>query len=729
MNALRRISLTATAGLLGIAVMLGWVSARPSMSAGSASRMATATAYFDSTIVLARNSVPVGKGGDALAIALGYLERERIGTSSPFRLVDAALHDPRLDSAMANRVAWALLGRLRRGDAYVIDPSAFEGSGPWSADGLGATGTSHLALIEETIANASDPRAGELAVRLAYSIAAGKGTTSTTAATVATEAAALVRDRALAQEDLRDLLSDAAVRHEDAMQILVARRAARGFRVEQPSLAPLASALRVDAMDAVPELLGRIDTLERATAIARVASSAPVLNPAFASRLGVVGERQPEVAQINVTLRAYPHAGLAASNEETLISALAAARARPDSVRRDAALATLASAVAMRSFAQASPWFVGMPGPEASDLVAEFSLRGVDFTRAVPEAWRPFYLRELQSGLRDMTHVFPALSLDGLNVAIGAGDLPDSALAMHDPRTRTLKLTIGTSSGTLAHEIAHDLDWQTARRIFATGGGYSTDRAVHERRGTLATSVRGLAEARLLRPVPANDTQLPDRPAELYARSADWFVATTLSLDGRMNGFLTAVQDAALPGYAAGAPTTIGTAGSASLLAAIDQMTFVSDSVLGAFENTWANPTTIDPLLMVRRVFATPVGRVVVSPHVGLLTLPSPRPVICSIDESAEARARSRLLATAIEARARGIARRRAHYHMGARPDWANGLLQLPPYDTQLAEPVVASIAFALANQLRASVADYGVVAELPASFRSSDASCSAILR
>src|SRR3954468_19271275 len=140
MDIVRRFSFLATASLLGIVALLGTVSKRPTMSQGAATQLERATSYYDSTIVLARNARPRGIRGDELTISLGYLERLRIGLGSPFRLVDEALNDPRLDSATGSRVAWALLARLRRGDAYVIDPQVLDGSGPWSTDGRGATG-------------------------------------------------------------------------------------------------------------------------------------------------------------------------------------------------------------------------------------------------------------------------------------------------------------------------------------------------------------------------------------------------------------------------------------------------------------------------------------------------------------------------------------------------------------------------------------------------------------
>ena len=118
-----------------------------------------------------------------------------------------------------------MLGRLRRGDAYVIDPSVLDGSGPWARDGHGATGAAHIALIERAIAAASDPRAGELAVRLAYMIEASKATLASTTPEIANQVAALVRDRALATEDLADLLSSTSVQSANVMSTLLDRRA------------------------------------------------------------------------------------------------------------------------------------------------------------------------------------------------------------------------------------------------------------------------------------------------------------------------------------------------------------------------------------------------------------------------------------------------------------------------------------------------------------------------
>src|SRR6478609_5551803 len=162
MELIRRYSLLVTACALAVAVMAAAVADRPAVSANAAASLTRSASYFDSTIVLARNARPRGLRGDQLAISLGYLERLRLGLGSPFRLADEAMRDPRLDAAMSSRVAWGVLARLRRGEAYVVDPSVFEWRAAGAPGGEG-TGGAHLAFIENAVRSASDPRAGELA--------------------------------------------------------------------------------------------------------------------------------------------------------------------------------------------------------------------------------------------------------------------------------------------------------------------------------------------------------------------------------------------------------------------------------------------------------------------------------------------------------------------------------------------------------------------------------------
>src|SRR5438874_467377 len=214
----RRFSLLVTAGLLTVASAFGWLGTRPEMSGDAAVHMRRAAAYYDSVVVLSRAD-DSSRVDPATTIALGYLERLRLGLGSPFRLADFALSDPRLDDSTRSRVAWAILARLRRGDAYVIDPSV------GSAVDARSAGAAQLALIQRTIESTHDARAGELTVRLAYALAAGERTVGDQGDAVATQVAALLRDRALAQADLRDLLRDADARHVDPLAELQRSRA------------------------------------------------------------------------------------------------------------------------------------------------------------------------------------------------------------------------------------------------------------------------------------------------------------------------------------------------------------------------------------------------------------------------------------------------------------------------------------------------------------------------
>jgi hypothetical protein len=736
MDVVRRTSLLVTAVLLGVAVMLGEVTSRPAVSPDVAKELDRATAFFDSTIVLARVARPQGARGDQLAIALGYMERLRLGLGSPFRLATDALADPRLNAVMENRVAWALLGRLRRGDAYVVDPVVLDGIGPSTPEGSSTTGAAHLALIQRAIEGASDPRAGELAIRLAYTIAAAKGTVTNAGVTAATDVAALVRDGVLSVADVRDLMNEASAQHLDVLELLQARRHARQLRVEQPGLAPLPPDVQIEAMRAVPGLVRAIDTLGRVTRMARAerpAANAPVIGPYFAKRLAIVAKERPPVAQIVVTLGGYAQVLGDATNEETLTAASTNVAAAPDSLRRTGSLAIVSSAVALRTLAQESPWFPGMDGPSVAELVDEFALGSVSFARSVPSEWRPFYTRELQTGLRDMLRVFPAQSFSGLGIRFGTDVLRDSALALHDPRTRTLQLSIATSGGTIAHELSHDIDWQASRRMFASGGGYSTDRVMREKTGVLASSLRGLAEARLFRTFGGPATAPPvDRPAELFARGTDWFVASALAQQGRMNGFLSAIGDGSLAGYAAGTPSAVGLAATTSLMSAIDAIAYVPDSIRVAFESEWSDPRTVDPVLLVRRVIDTPIA-LRSAGQWGALTdslLPAGATEVCTPDNSPELRARKDLLILAIDARATGVAIRRARFRpIVGRAAWANSALGVVPWSPSGADRVVDGLRLAIYSSLTTALAGQGVLPVISPIFRSSADNCSTIAR
>src|SRR5690242_8406552 len=101
----RRFSLLLTASLLAVATAFGWLRARSEVSGDTAAHLRAAAAYYDSITVIERDAQPHIRGS-ATSVALGYLERLRLGLGSPFRLVDFALDDPRLDDSTRTRLAW-----------------------------------------------------------------------------------------------------------------------------------------------------------------------------------------------------------------------------------------------------------------------------------------------------------------------------------------------------------------------------------------------------------------------------------------------------------------------------------------------------------------------------------------------------------------------------------------------------------------------------------------------
>ncbi|HWC45801.1 MAG TPA: hypothetical protein VG868_06775, partial [Casimicrobiaceae bacterium] len=387
----RRLSLLVTATLLAVVSAYGWLRTGSDLSGDAAAHMNRAAADYDSVIVLARATPERAQPDSATTVAIGYLERLRLGLGSPFRLVDYALSDPRLDDSTRSRVAWALLARLRRGDAYVIDSAVAPAFGPQGR------GTEQLALIQRTIESAGDPRVAELSVRLAFALAASEQTIAEQGDLVATQVAALVRDRVLARADLRDLLHDADVRHLDPLAELVRRRRARSFAIEQPPAAELDESLQSEALAAVPKLLDSIRAVRVAVAQPSAAVS-PLLGTAGASRLAALGAAQPPEPPVAVTVRTHRSLIMggdaspetrhqrsefvsSATNAETLAAEYDLLVASGDSVRPAGALAVLGAATSLRAMSQEEPWFAGAPSPSAADLRAEFGLAGVSFDR------------------------------------------------------------------------------------------------------------------------------------------------------------------------------------------------------------------------------------------------------------------------------------------------------------------------------------------------------------
>jgi hypothetical protein len=713
---------------IGSAVRLGH------RGAGDHGGLAAAASFVDSLVGRASQARVARDVALGDAVALGYLERLRLGFSSPFRLAEYALRDPRLDSTSRRQVAWALVGRALRGDGYAIDAGVLADvgvSGPHDPPTAAAWRSArHLRLIEAAVAGARDPRAGELAVRLAYALASAERTVDHNAMPRVAQVAALVRDRHAAMYDARQLLSAARGASVDPLELLATWRRERRFVVERPAAEQIGDRLEAEAMVRAPALLDSIRAIAQAAGdSADVRSlerrdptppSASLLTAAAADRLAAgVARYAPPQAAIITAVRHYGPALLAAPgtasdaaarrafldravNEESFAAELARLRAHePDAP--GTARAAVAAAAALRAYAQEGPWFPGDPAPSIDDLRREFGVASVRFDAGVPAPWRPYYRRVLAEGLRDLRRVLPAIALEGARVRFRSGALAGGRLAMHDPGSRTIHLPIATSAGTLAHEVAHDLDWQMGRRRYGRRGSYGTDVVVREQRDPLAASLRGLTSARLIAPVGANRPRPPDdvRPAEVFARTLDWFVSVALAREGRMNGYLSAVQDEVLTGHVAVLPRDVGGRSAQALADVLEETTLVGAPLREWLLAQWGPARARRPYTLVHEVIAAPVTRrTAAAPRVGG-SLGAP---LCAAALDGPAHLRVRLARLAAEARARGALRGRAHrYPEGPRPAWAESLLGNGPWSPQLGEQAVRVLADVILSRLEES--------------------------
>jgi hypothetical protein len=588
---------------------------------------------------------------------------------SPFRLIDQAAHDPRLSDSVRHDVAWAIVDRLFDGKVYEVDGRVLD------VISLPGSGVGHLDIIEDAIRRSDDPRVGEAAVRIAYGLAASNGSTSLTSLPVVAEVAAQVRDRALAMRDVRRAVSRAHDDGVDLMEELVHLRTRRELSVEQPLLGALPASDRESAIDLAPKILARIAAVvpgssgaatvslldkDAATVLARLAASQP---PLAAVRVPVTGRAATLRADSGLARSALPVIA-AAANEESLIAAYAYADAVSNT--RSAALRRLmvSTAVALRAHAQDPVWFAGEP-LSAGAVIGRYGLKAIAFERDVPRAWRPFYTQMIAGALDDFARAVPGYDPAGLSFSVEMGALPDSALAMHDPRTHSIRLSAMTPSGTLAHELAHDVDWKAARRLFAKSGGYATDRSQRDSSLRLSSSVRGLTSARIAgrgRISPLGNS----RPAELFARSVDWFVADQLASSGRSNGFLSAIEDPLLSGFATSPSDAPGLETATALIRTLAEMTYVPDSAAAAYVSRWSALGASDPSTFIMRAMDVPViSRRGARPFFGVSRETARElstALLCQVAVLRAGSTQERLTAMAIDARAQGIIERRARY-------------------------------------------------------------------
>ena len=554
------------------------------------------------------------------AVAVGYLERHRLGLGSPFRLIEYALQDPRLEKAQREQLAWSLLAATVDGTGYRVDPRAMVVEG----DLAGAV--RHLELIEGAIEAAPDPEGGVLAVRLAYAMAAAENTIRAAVPARVSQAAALIRDRAVAREDARRLLR-AAGTGTDPLSLVSVWRVERRFRVEAPTVLPVASDVEQDAIALAPRLLEGIRTIHNRPRVgplvpAPEARQRTLLSPDAARTLAAYSAEYnaPPQTPVLVSVNAYrnssqpltPWTAAARSrffdhavNEERLAAEHALLQ-HSMPVDEGARLGLLRAAVALRAYAQERPWFPGFGGPAERDLEERFGLAGITFDEETPAAWRPYYRRMLESSLSDLQRVLPALDVRGLRFRFSPRQGSRGTLAVHDPRTRTIHIPVATGAGTIAHEVAHDLDWQTALRRYNVRGDYASDRAVRLSDERLASVLRGLTTASL-RAAGGDATAHASRPAEVFARSMDWFVAVALAREGRLNGYLSSVQDDVLTGYGTVTPPDVsGTAGQA-LITLLDDVAPVYPETRRWFLESYGRsraPTAYD---LARRVLEAPL--------------------------------------------------------------------------------------------------------------------------
>jgi hypothetical protein len=562
------------------------------------------------------------------AVAALYLERLRLGLGSPFRIIDQALRDQALAPVGSIRLADALLARTLTGEAYRSHGHALDllstdprlvGSG---------VGTEHERLIDSIVASWDDPRIGELSVRLAYRLASASGAVSHRAPELAIAAAAQARDRVLAMRDARALLETAARDGVSPFALMRLWRETRRFDVERPVIVPLSAKAERSAVADLPQLVSTIEGLQveqfqaSSTAGTRRSDALPTRMATMASARDL-----PPMSPVIVAVRAYSSSRELTSrsdelahrrfvgrvtNEEKLAAEYALLRSHASRAIAEADAVIMTAGVALRSFAQERAWVRGESGPTARELQSRY---GVSVTHDSTNAtsWRPYLHRSLEQAIIDMRRVLPGFDPRGLRVHFGASPMGDRALALHDPTRRTIFLPPASGSGVMAHEFAHDLDWQAARREYGGTGWYRSDHAFRRSLDRLAGPLRQMASASRV------DTTRerrggPSRPTELLARNVDWFVSASLARDGRLNGHLSAVQDPVLIGYGSAIAPDAASDGGGATLRALDGLTSLTLATRNWYSDLYGEGRKVTVHDAVRRVLELPMGRVGLEP-------------------------------------------------------------------------------------------------------------------
>ncbi|MGH7637832.1 MAG: hypothetical protein ACREOK_09270 [Gemmatimonadaceae bacterium] len=650
------------------------------------------------------------------AIAWGYAERLRLGLESPFRLIETAAADARLTEHERRTVSWALLAHVVRGESHQIDPAVLDAIGP-SEHGRPAAGEQHLDLITDAVTHAENPRAAELAVRFAYALAQTERIVDAVAPTLAAEVAALLADREIARREGVEIVRTAKI---DPIEAIRRRRARRGFYVERPVLLAPERDIERDAVALTPVLLTQIRAM-RPPPVDHASDAAAQSEARLASELRRAGGLLPPTSAVAVTVQRYlpmlrhapgvdQGAMRNAWNTEALVGA-AWVDHPTRTARRMVGRVLVAAGVAARSVAQDAIVFAVDTALTPATLASTLQLSSIAFDRDVPATWRPFFLQSLADGVRDVRHIFPALDLRDVNVRFRMTSPADSALAMHDPRSRTLHLPTITAGGTLLHELAHELDRQSAVQVGLAGYRSDAEARGEIRKSSRATGASSERVAASLRALTEEATGLlravkgSERPAEIFATRVDWFVTQALARQGILNGFLSGVQDEVLTGHVVH-PERLTTSGrSRSLVDALEGMTSVSARALVEHE------PTIQTVL--RWSLAAPVDRNAAASIVrGREQLWQTGPlVVAGMCEQADddVHGRVALVRLSAESRARGWLRQRARWMAEAkRPVWARAMLGQAPWTPRAADQRVAELGDHVLMQLASGV-------ELPA--------------
>jgi hypothetical protein len=585
-------------------------------------------AYVD--WILARQAVKPERLSAQEVVVLGYVERLRLGLGSPFRLADQALNDPRLDDTVRHRAAAALLHQAGEGWSYRLDHRALALIGGDSAGRAEGTAARHLELISDGVSAAAHPRVGELAVRAGYTLAAAEGLVAAHAPTLAAHAAALIRDRELARRDVQRLLAEADATDRHPLVLLREWRAGLRFEVEAPTAIEPPASFEVHAAPAALRLHAAIRDAVAGGWSSFGADEASLLHGVTRERLVALGREQylPPSPAVRITLERYA-ADLArdrpaiadgreilrrfiadVDTEERFAADLAGlARA---AAPRLVGLVAMETALALRPLAQERVWWPGWPSPSAADLRRRYGLAAVTFDADIPVHWEGFYRRMIGDALADLEVVLPSLDVRGLSFRIGASARTGSALAIHDPRTRTIRLPPETGPGTIAHEIAHDLDWQVARTRYGVVGGYGTDLALQRGGGdALAAAVRNLLPSEtggLSRGRDPGREAWENRPAESFARMFDGWVAAALAARGRSNGALSSLQDEVLTAYGMAVVPDVRGWDADALLPLLLVTSALSPEQEAEFRAAWSPGRTPGPYRMIVGIAAAPAS-------------------------------------------------------------------------------------------------------------------------